>query len=376
MGGRTKQRAMKTGLGVGAIERLAKNLSHGHRSLDQEAFVGEAVAGLDELELKDRVKHVADALGRHLAPDFPEAVAAILRCLPHWDRGDCEDPLRGFAAWPLFQYIEVAGIEHCSIAMDALADLTHLFSAEFAIRPYVERYPQQAMKTVASWTEHSSDQVRRLASEGIRPRLPWGGRLRAFEADPAPVLEILERLKDDASLYVRRSVANNLADVAVAHPDRVIDVCSRWLAEHASEERRWLVRRATRNLIKSGHPGVWALHGFTVEPEIVVDVVAPAPETVALGERFVMKFQLRSKARVPQRLVVDFVIHHVKASGATTAKVFKLKELELLPGQELGLEKAHAFRDISTRTYYSGTHRIELQVNGQRFGQCQVELII
>lgn len=376
MGGlQRKRRLMKDGLGHESVERLARNLTLGHPDFDARAFVADATRGLEALELKARVSHVAGAMARYLPKEFPLAIAGIRRAIADWDRGPASDPLRGFASWPLFVYIEEQGLSHCELSIEALRDLTHLFTAEFAIRPFIEAYPRETMKEVAVWTRHSSDQVRRLASEGIRPRLPWAGRLPKFQTDPEPVLEILERLKDDDSEFVRRSVANCLADVAVDHPDRVIEVCRRWQSG-ASAERGWIIRRATRNLIKSGHPGVWSLHGFTEGPLLRVDGLGVAPGRVALDQKFEIRFALRSESTRTQKLVVDFVVHHVKASGKTSTKVFKLRELRLAPGESVDFQKTHSFRKITTRTYYPGVHRIEIQVNGERYGQTELSLEI
>jgi 3-methyladenine DNA glycosylase AlkC len=374
MGGQhQKRRLMKDGLGRLSVERLARNLAIGFPAFDREAFVACGTRGLEALELKDRVRHLAAAMSRFLPKDFPLAMAGIERAIPEWDQGPKSDPLRGFSSWPVFVFVEEQGIEHPELSLPALRDLTHLFTAEFAIRPFIERNPAETMREIAGWTEHSSDQVRRLASEGIRPRLPWAGRLPDFQADPEPVLRILENLKDDESEFVRRSVANCLADVAVDHPDRIIELCQQWQLG-ASSNRRWIIKRATRNLIKSGHAGVWSLHGFTERPELRIADLQVSPGRVALDQKFEIGFRLHSESKSAQKLVVDFVIHHVKASGKTSPKVFKLSELQLAPGESLNFRKAHAFRNITTRTYYSGVHRIEIQVNGQRHGETRLQL--
>lgn len=376
MGGQhLKRRLMKDGLGPESVQRLARNLARGQADFDVQAFVQSATRELDKLELKARVAHVAAAMGEHLPSEFPKAIAGIRQAIASWERGPESDALRGFAVWPVFVYVEQQGRDDCALSLEALRELTHLFTAEFALRPFVQLYPKQTMAEVARWTAHSSDHVRRLASEGIRPRLPWASRLPAFQDDPTPVLHILDKLKDDESEYVRRSVANCLADIAVDHADLVIATCKQW-RKGASQNRRWVIKRGTRNLIKSGHPGVWSLHGFTENPDLRVEGLRVVPRRVSLDQKFEIEFELRSEAKSEQRLVVDFVVHHVKASGKTAAKVFKLSEVRLPAGARMDFSKTHAFRNITTRSYYPGRHRIEIQVNGERYSETELELQI
>lgn len=365
---------MKDGLSRAAIERLAGNLRRGFGGFDAESFVTAACAGLDGLELKARVNHVAKVMALHLPTQASAAIDGILRALPDWDRGDREDSLRGFASWPVFAFIEDAGTECGELALRALGQLTHLFTAEFSVRSFVERDPAMALAIFLEWSVHPEEHVRRLASEGLRPRLPWASKLTCVIRDPKPVLQVLERLVDDESVYVRRSVANNLSDIAVDHPELVIETCRRWL-EEPNAKRRWIAKRATRNLIKSGHADVWALHGFTAHPDVVVKGLRVTPVTVTRDQSFSIDFVLVSQSSVHQRLVVDFVVHHVKAGGSTSPKVFKLSELVLKPGENVTLSKNHAFRTITTRRYYPGPHRIEVQVNGVRHSEAWVELL-
>ncbi|MCP4447231.1 MAG: hypothetical protein GY811_18060 [Myxococcales bacterium] len=174
---------MKDGLNATSITRLAGNLQRSCPGFETPRFVREACTGLERLELKERVAHVAGAMVRHLPADPRESIRGILDAIPDWDRGEANDSLRGFASWPVFVFVETAGADLGEFAIRALGELSHLFTAEFSIRPFVEKNPEAAMKVVLEWTQHSSDQVRRLASEGIRPRLPWAGKLPAFVED-------------------------------------------------------------------------------------------------------------------------------------------------------------------------------------------------
>ncbi len=363
MGGIAQRKLMKDRLDSGAIARLGANVARAWPAFDAAAFTRTAERGLAPLELKQRVSHVTTVLADHLPADPAAAIRILVRAGKTWDRGDARDPLRGFAAWPVFEYIETRGGSHFDASMAALRELTHLFSAEFAVRPFIASEPDRAFAYLEAWTQDDSEQVRRLASEGARPRLPWARRLPALQRDPTRLLALLERLRDDPSPFVRRSVANNLADIAVDHPDRVVAVCKRWL-RGASDERAWIVRRATRNLVKAGHPAVWSLLGYTESPAIAIDDLVVAPAEVTLGDDLRLAFRVTSTAAVHQRIVVDYAVSHVRANGTRAPKVFKLRDLELAPGATVAIEKRHPFRRITTRRYYAGVHRVDVLVNG------------
>jgi len=364
---------LKNGLGRPAISRLAGNVKRAWPAFDSDGFVATATRDLRRLELKQRVGHVADALATYLPDDYPESLEIIVRASETWDRGNENDPLRGFAAWPLFHFIEHQGVADFERSMAALRSITHLFSAEFAVRAFIARYPERAFAELSRWTEHVSDHVRRLVSEGTRPRLPWATRIPSLIDDPAPVLALLERLKDDRALYVRRSVANNLNDIAKDHPERVMDICEMW-AERAPANRRWIIERATRTLVKEGHPRVWGLLGFTRRPRLAVSDLRLDAERISIGDDLSFQLEITSTARSGQRLAVDYAVHFIKANGKTRPKVFKLKVLELEPGRVARVSKRHSFRPISTRTYYPGRHAIEVLINGVAYARADFEL--
>ena len=369
-----RQRPMKDGLDRAAVERIAKNLSRGWRSFPRQKFVREASVGLDRLELKQRVEHVIAALDRALPNNYLRALSIITRTGRKWNRGDTDDPLSGFAAWPVIDYIGAFGIKHPEPSLAALAELTPLFSAEFAIRPFLIEHEALTLATLADWTTHDDPNVRRLVSEGTRPRLPWGQRLNQFVDDPRPVIKLLDLLRDDQSQYVCRSVGNNLNDIAKDHPEQVIRTCRRWqrakaASADAKANRAWIIARATRTLVKDAHPDVWTLLGYADPPRVRVTSFRVSPKAVQLGEAVTFTARIRSDANTPQRLAVDYAVHHVKAAGHTTAKVFKLRDVTLDAGETLAIEKRHALERITTRRYHAGRHAIELRINGQSCGR-------
>jgi len=381
----TEQRLMKDGLGEDAVERIITALALSIPNFPVKQFRKDALNGIETLELKARVHHLIDVLHQYLPDDFEETAALLIKMETHWDYGDENDPLRWFAAWPVTDYVGVHGLEHPEISLNVLKHLTSLFSSEFAIRPFIKRHQAITFEHLKQWCCDQDEHVRRLASEGTRPRLPWGQQLPHFIADPAPVLPLLESLKDDASEYVRRSVANNLNDISKDHPDLVIETCQRWLGSASKEglehketrkDRQWLVRHATRTLVKAGHSDVFALLGFTSDPKVALQSFVLEDAAIGLGESAVFDIVLQSTSSNVQKMVLDYAVHHRKKSGQLTAKVFKLRTLTLQPNASVEVRKAHAFKQITTRKYYSGEHVIELLINGVALGSVNFELSV
>lgn len=367
-----ENRKMKDSLGPEAIQRLAHALSATLPDFDLTDFAEQAIKGVEPLELKERVQFLIELLYQHLPSPFPETAKVLKATKQYWDTGNDNDPLRGFAAWPLIDYVAAYGLDHPDEAIPLLAELTPLFSSEMAIRPFLLNHFEQTYAEMERWCTNENEHVRRLVSEGSRPRLPWAMQLKPFIAEPEPVIRLLERLKDDESLYVRRSVANNLNDIAKDHPGRVVAVCKSW--QNGSKNRDWIIRHATRTLVKQGHPGALALLGFTENPELSVQGFRLEKEAIDLGETLSFSFSIESRAAEEQRLVIDYAIHHRKASGSLTPKVFKLRNITLTPGESIRIGKKHAIKKITTRRYYCGEHLVEILINGRSYGRCPFQL--
>jgi len=362
--------AFKHRIGAQVVRDMARHLQRAWPAFDAQRFETRALDGLEGLELKARAMQLADALEATLPADFDRAAAVLEASFGPPGEGDALDSLRttdaGLAGWPLWpigEYVARRGLDRPQRALRTLHALTQRFSAEFAIRPFIAAHPATALATLAAWTADPSPHVRRLVSEGSRPRLPWGLQLKALVADPSPTLPLLRALQDDPSEYVRRSVANHLNDIAKDHPALV----AQWLAEHlpgASAQRRRLLRHASRSLIKRGHPAVleaWGL-GRPLRGEATLAV---APRRLHVGETLTLTVTLTSTAARAQALQIDYAVHHVKASGATSAKVFKGWQLNLNPHERRVLTKRHSMRAVTTRRYHAGRHEIDLRVNGE-----------
>lgn len=372
-----ERKLFKDHVGPTSVGVLADALERVVPGFERGPFERRCLDGLDALELKERIAHVIEALHELLPPDFLEAAPLLERLGAQWDASAMAEGTRFFASWPLIDYVGAYGLSHFDLAMDTCRLLTPLGSAEMAVRPFLRADPVRAMRHMSAWISDPDPHVRRLASEGCRPRLPWGGHIKVFREDPSPVVALLEPLKDDPSEYVRRSVANNLNDISKDHPERALTVCRAWLSGPAvSRERTRLVRHALRTLIKAGHPAVFALLGYTDDPKVVVEGLTVSPATVALGGAVTFTATLRSLADTEQRVVVDYAIHHVKKSGKTTPKVFKLTERALAPGATSAIERRHALKPISTRTYYAGEHAVELLINGVGQGRVWFGLVV
>lgn len=347
----------------GVVRSLARDFGHAYPKFDQRTFTRTCLSGLDELELTARGRHIAEALRSQLPSSFEKAAAIIVRSLgPELESSD-EFGMAPFRYLPHVFFVARYGLDHFEAAMAAQLELTKRFSAEYSIRLFLERHPAETLARLRRWAGDRNVHVRRLVSEGTRPRLPWAPRLRDFQQDPRPVLELLELLKDDRERYVQRSVANNLNDISKDHPDAALAVCRRWL-RNAPPARRWIVQHALRTLVKAANPGALALLGFGHGPE--VDIVHPrlAARSVRQGDSLGFSCKLVSTASSSQRLLVDYVVHFVKANGETRPKVFKLKKLVLAPSESVSLQGKVSFADMTTRRHYPGRHRIELLLNG------------
>jgi 3-methyladenine DNA glycosylase AlkC len=349
------------------VRRLATGIVRVHSAFPERAFVRNATLGLDELELLDRGRHIARALANHLPTPYPDAIDVLLRSL---GPEHASDELLGVGITPFFYlphtiFVAEHGLEHFEVSMRAQYELTKRFSAESSIRPYIAHDPERTLAVLHEWTADPNPHVRRLVSEGTRVRLPWASRVAWLDAHPERVLDLLEKLKDDSSTLVRRSVANNLNDLGKVHPDLLIRTCATWL-ERASPERRALVEHALRSAVKRGDASALALLGYGGKASISVEELRFDPPRVAIGGRVAMEFVLRSKSRAAQDLLVDVAVHFVRSRG-TAPKIFKVKRVSLPPRGTLKLATRFSLAVHTTRVPRAGTHVVEIIVNGKAF---------
>ncbi|GII95919.1 hypothetical protein Ssi02_61500 [Sinosporangium siamense] len=331
----------------GSVATLADGVAAAWAPFARDTFVRAATGGLDGLELKDRVRHVSAALHERLALPFPQAAAVLREATRHV-------ALDLWSGWPATEFVAAHGLGHLDEAMETLGVLTPHSTGEFAVRPYLDRHREEALAVMRGWAESPDEHLRRLASEGSRPRLPWGSRVR-WLMEPGPTLPILDRLRDDPSDYVRRSVANHVNDLAKDHPNVAVGILARWQESGGSHVEK-VVRHAARGLLRTGHPGaltlLGAMPGSGSVKELTVD-----PQ-VAVGDH--LRFTVTVEAEAPGPLVLRYAVHR-----EGSRRVFYLGErLANTPGQTFVVAKSHSFKPVTTRNEPPGTRTLEVIVNG------------
>lgn len=332
---------------------------------DRKRFLALTLDGLDARSLMQRMRQTSVALHAALPGTYREQLAVLRTLAPRLQHG--------FVGVVLSDFVAQFGRDDFEASLDALRFFTRYGSSEFGVRPFLLRDQTRTLAAMLEWTRDEDEHVRRLASEGCRPRLPWGQRLPELIRDPAPLAPILEALKDDASLYVRKSVANNLNDIAKDHPGWVLARLESW--DRSRPHLAWIAKRAARTLIKRGHPQALALFGVGAAAKLRATFSA-CPARLRLGGVLTLTTTVTSTARRAQRLVVDYVVHYVKSSGKTSEKVFKWAELELGPRASATLVKRQTIRDFSIRRHVAGKHRVELQINGRRVTATAFHLLV
>ena len=333
------------------VKSVADAVAAQSRDFDAAVFTAAVLGrGWGGLELKQRVRRISSMLHAHLPGEYLGQLGTLKRVAPGFD---------GFLATFFPDFVEVHGLDHFDASTHALQHFTQFSSSELAVRPFIVRYGERMMRVMRRWSRHESEHVRRLASEGCRPRLPWAMALPEFKRDPAPILPILEQLRTDPSEYVRRSVANNLNDIAKDHPDLVLGIAARWLG--ASPETDKLVKHACRTLLKKGDQQALRLFGHHDDVAVVVKGLR-ASETVEIGSTLDFAFVVSSDAATPAR--IEYAIDFVKRAGGTSRKVFKIAEKDLAAKTPLRFERHHRFTDFTTRTHFPGRHRVTIVVNG------------
>jgi 3-methyladenine DNA glycosylase AlkC len=339
------------------VELFASEARATYPDFDPESFKRRTLTAFPDLELKDRINLIADALRDGLPHDYSTAIVHVVEMAPGI-RGPS-----GMEGWPLCSVVERHGVDHPSDSLAAMEQLTQHFSCEFAIRPFLEHHLDQTLTACRRWLAHPEATVRRLPSEGTRPYLPWGPKVDSLLDDPEIGIALITELRHDVDEVVRRSVANHLNDIARNHGDRVAEIAAAWTTEAGTDPQ--MVRHSLRGLVKKGHPGAMAALGFTTEAKVAIAEFSVAPAEISLGAAVDLTAALTSTASMDQRLIVDFVIHHVNANGATSPKVFKWTTIDLAPGETVILSKRRKIATASTRRYHAGIHQVDLQIAGE-----------
>jgi 3-methyladenine DNA glycosylase AlkC len=347
----------------GFIYEIARAVHSVYSPFKAEAFAETVLGGgWEDLELKARGRRITLTLGEYLPADYEEALGILEQAVTDMP-----------AAYFFPDFVEIFGQDeaHWEISVNALEQYTSVWSSEMAVRPFIIKDEERMMARMYAWSMHENEHIRRLASEGCRPQLPWSQALNSFKKDPSPILPILEQLKTDPSEYVRKSVANNINDISKTHPDLVVQLAKDWYGKN--ERTDWIVKHGCRTLLKKGNRDALALFGYLEETPVDVEDFVLETAVVALGEMLTFSFVVSSKEVTKVRL--EFGIDYVKSRGARSRKIFQISEVNLKGNKKKAYSVKHSFKDLSTRKHYPGTHSVALIVNGTVRGVLDFEVV-
>lgn len=353
-----------------SVQELALRIRAVYPSFQVNDFICETMdATWEALELKARMRQITINLGKYLQVDYEQALDVLNQVIESYPVGVVDSGLIYFP-----DFVEVYGQDelHWDLSMAALERYTPYSTAEFAVRPFIIKNEARMMQQMSVWAKHDNEHVRRLASEGCRPALPWGQALHSFKKDPSPVIRILEQLKNDQSLYVRKSVANNLNDISKTHPDLIGDIARDWYGKH--EHTNWIVKHGCRTLLKKGNRGVLDIFGFSNGVCVTIDGFMLDSTSVFIGENLIFSFQIETKRAGKIRL--EYGIDYVKANSKRSRKIFQISETLLTENGKKNYTKIHSFADTSSRKHYPGIHSITLIVNGTERGVLNFEVLV
>lgn len=365
------------------FDRFTKDLKLVIKDFDAREFVSQIMDNeWENREFKQRCMHITTVLKKFLPADYKEAIAKILELLDYVkntqpDFSKIDDTKFGLTLEygpVLDNYVEQYGLDDYETSVKAIEKITQFTSCEFSVHPFIIKYPDEMMQQMLVWSKHEHWGVRRLASEGCRPRLPWAMALPNLKENPAPIIPILENLKNDPARFVRLSVANNLNDIAKDNPQTVIDLVKRWQGE--SKEVDWIIKHGSRTLLKQGNPEMMELFGFnsTAKSIRIENFQISIPE-VKVGESLEFSFNLLNKSNKRTKIRLEYGIYYQKANGTLTKKVHKISEKEYAENSTTQITRKHSFRVVTTRKLHPGLHQVAVIINGNEFEKYDFELI-
>lgn len=354
------------------FENLVGNIRIAAPHLDTESLIKNILnEDWQKLELKERMRHITKVLYRHISGDYQQKVATLLDLLNQLQSNGIKDASVEYMFLP--DFVEYYGLEYFDTSIHALEKITVFTSAEFAVRPFIIQYPEQMLIQMLRWSKHTAPMVRRLATEGCRPRLPWAMALPKFKKNPKPILPILERLKNDTSESVRRSVANNLNDISKDHPDLITEIAQNWYGENKKVD--WVVKHACRTLLKQGNQKLMQLFGFgSIEQIDIQDLEIKTPSTT-VGDYLKFEFKLYNLDEKSIKIRLEYAIYYQKANGSLSRKVFKISEKDYAANSLSTIERRQSFKLISTRKYHLGLHQLALIINGNELEKLDFQLV-
>lgn len=336
-----------------------------------DAFINKIfVESFDGMELKARMVHTSSVLHYFLDDDFDVATKQVMAIIDALESKGLSEKSIEYMFFP--HYIEQFGLDEYESAVVAFERITQFTSCEFAVRPFLVKYPEPMLAQMTAWTKHTHPSVRRLASEGSRPRLPWAMALPAYKANPMPLLPILTTLRDDNDEVVRRSVANNLNDIAKDNPDFVVNFAHRHGGESVNTDK--LIKHACRTLLKQGHPAILSFYGLSYE-HLSVDNLVVECDALHIGESLAFKFDVTNHDVKSRKIRLEYAIHYRKKNGQLAPKVFKISERDYVASCTRHIQRKQSFKIITTRVFHVGGHRLSIIVNGHTFVNHDFELL-
>ena len=358
------------------VVQIAGEIRRVYPSFNTEEFVREVVSKFPELELKARISWITECLKKYLPSDYRRATDILVKALPAPNNPNLSDDDFGdYIYAPYAEYVAKNGCtkNNLGFSLKALREMTARFSAEDAIRYFINMFPKETLNELLKWSTDVHYHVRRLCSEGTRPKLPWAQKINIPITAP---LYILDKLFSDTTRFVTRSVANHLNDISKINPYLVIDTLTKWRKseKQKSQEMEYIIRHSLRTLIKQGNPKAMQLLGFSYAPRVSVSQFS-VPKKVKMDSTLEFLFTIQAKEDTD--IIADYIIYFQNKLGKLNGKkVFKLKKISLKKNQPIVISKRHPFRRfMTTRTLYAGLHKIELQINGKSYGKHSFELI-
>jgi 3-methyladenine DNA glycosylase AlkC len=312
------------------------------------------------LELKQRMKHIAFVLNQFLPADFEKTAKLISAIIKKLKEAGFTDSSIEFMFFP--EYIEAYGLDHFDTAVRAIESVTQFTSCEFAVRPFIIKHGDKMIGQMIRWSLHENHKVRRLASEGSRPRLPWAMALPALKRDPTPILPILENLKSDPSEWVRKSVANNINDIAKDNPQIVISIAQKW--KGLARETDAIIKHGCRTLLKNGHPEILQYFELTSGNEIQITKLKLENNKVRIGDALKFSFTLHNRNSAPEKVRIEYAVFYLRQNGTRSRKVFKISERYMDAYEKLNMTRKQSFKLITTRRFYPGVQRLSIIING------------
>lgn len=355
---------------AGFIDEFGDALTHVMHGFDKKAFVANVFdKDWGSKELKQRVRHITSVLHTVLPGHFPDAARVIAQLVAHLHQ---EVKAVSFGYMCLPEYIEIYGLGYYKESMTAMEEVTKFMSCEFAVRPFIVKYSDKMMKQMMAWAKHKHPRVRRLATEGCRPRLPWAMALPAFKKDPSAILPILEQLKADEDIWVKKSVANNLNDISKDNPEIALSVIKSWKGDN--QHTNWIIKHASRTLLKQGHAELMELFGFKKDRTVKLDGFKIHTPKVKMGKELVFSFDVSNGSREQKMIRLEYGMYYNRANGSLSKKVFKISEREYKAGETYSVIRKQSFKPITTRKYYPGLHKVSIIVNGHEMMDAEFSL--